>query len=97
MWVVDSHYVTKEEETINKARHEIKIKDGSIYEVDKKEVVSLHGYIVKRTPKILQVTAKPKDNVVEAVEYKDFILGVQFHPEIEKDAKIFKWLVDNAL
>ena len=69
----------------------------SIYEVDKKEVVSLHGYIVKRTPKILQVTAQTKDNVVEAVEYKDFILGVQFHPEIEKDAKIFKWLVDKAL
>lgn len=96
-----SHYVTKEEETINKARHEIKIKDGStlksIYEVDTKEVVSLHGYIVKRTPKILQVTAKTEDNVVEAVEYKDFILGVQFHPEIEKDATIFKWLVDKAL
>ena len=35
--------------------------------------------------------------MVEAVEYKDFILGVQFHPEIEKDAKIFKWLVDKAL
>ena len=69
----------------------------SIYEVDTKEVVSLHGYIVKRTPKILQVTAKAKDNVVEAVEYKDFILGVQFHSEIEKDAKIFKWLVDKAL
>lgn len=96
-----SHYVTKEEETINNARHEIKIKDRStlksIYEVEKKEVVSLHGYIVKRIPKILQVTAQTTDNVVEAIEYKDFILGVQFHPEIEKDAKIFTWLVDKAL
>ena len=29
------------------------------------------------------------DDVIEVVEYKDFILGVQFNPEILQDNKIY--------
>jgi len=92
-----SHYVTKEKESIENARHKIKIKPNTIlYDILKKEeveVVSLHSIVIARTPKNVLVSAVAEDHVIEAVEFENHILGVQFHPEIEEDNKIFEWLV----
>ena len=88
--------VTKNIDTINNAKHKIDIKKNSIlydiYKSDQIDVVSLHSSVVNRTTKDIKISAMCGD-VVEGVEYKDFILGVQFHPEILLDNKIFEWLV----
>jgi len=59
-------------------------------------VVSLHSIVINRVPKNFVVSAVAEDNVIEAVEYEDNILGVQFHPEIEEDSKIFEWLIEKS-
>ena len=98
-----NHTVTKEKESINKARHKIKILKNSflneIYKVEELDVVSLHKYSIKRTSKNTLVSAKSSDGIIEAVEYHEdnqSILGVQFHPEIEEDKSLFVWLVNEA-
>ena len=60
------------------------------------DVVSLHSIVIHRVPENLLVSAKTIDGVIEAVEYQDFILGVQFHPEIIKDNKIFEWFIEEG-
>lgn len=96
-----SHYVTKEQESIDKAKHKIKIEPNSIlyniYKQEELDVVSLHSIVINRTSKNIFVSAYAEDGVIEAVEYEDFILGVQFHPEILEDTKIFEWLVGKSL
>ncbi len=98
-----SHYVTKDLDSIEAAKHSIKIKKNSflyqIYEVQEKDVVSLHSIVVARVPKDILVSAKSFDGVIEAVEYHkndSKILGVQFHPEIEKNQRIFDWLIEHT-
>ena len=84
-------------ESINKAKHIINISEDSllydIYKSNKIEVVSLHSSVVARTSESVKVTGLADDGVVEAIEYGDNILGVQFHPEILDDDRIFEWLV----
>lgn len=95
-----NHTVTKEKESILNAKHKIKIKPNTIlYDIFKEEeqnVVSLHSIVISRVPSNLVVSAVSIDNVIEAVEYNINILGVQFHPEIEEERKIFTWLVNKA-
>ena len=90
-------HVTKDIESINKAKHVINISEDSllydIYKSNKIEVVSLHSSVVARTSESVKVTGLADDGVVEAIEYGDNILGVQFHPEILDDDRIFEWLV----
>ncbi len=94
------HIVTKEKETIDKARHKVKIQKNSllheIFGCEDVDVVSLHGFVIARTPKNVLVSAEAEDKTVEAVEYKEkgaLLLGVQFHPEIEEETPLFDWLV----
>ena len=65
----------------------------NMYKSNKIEVVSLHSSVVARTSESVKVTGLADDGVVEAIEYGDNILGVQFHPEILDDDRIFEWLV----
>lgn len=62
-------------------------------------VVSLHNYVLPNIGSDFVISAT-KDNVIEAIEYNDnkrFVLGVQFHPEIEEDNHLFKRLIDEAI
>jgi putative glutamine amidotransferase len=67
--------------------HDIIIKDGSIlYNIFAKKVIrvnSFHHQAIKDTGSGFFVTAWSRDNIVEAIEKegKNFVLGVQFHPE----------------
>ena len=97
------HVVYKDEVSINNAKHNINIKENSfmydIYKTNKIDVVSLHSSMVNRLPDNIITSAISDDNIIEAIEYHDnnsYILGVQFHPEVVKDHKIFNWLVDMA-
>lgn len=62
-------------------------------------VVSLHNYVLPNIGSDFVISAT-KDNIIEAIEYKDkkkFVLGVQYHPEIEEDNILFKRLIDEAI
>lgn len=79
-------------ENILQSKHLIHIKEDSIlYQIYKKkemEVISMHGYGVYKQPNYFKGISYADDGVLEAIQYKDsdyFIIGVQYHPEIEDD------------
>lgn len=87
--------------------HTVKVEPGSkFYKILGKEEIrvnSFHHQAVKSTSENVVISGKALDNVVEAIELKNypFGLGVQFHPEMlqakEEDMKkIFAALVSAA-
>ena len=87
--------------------HTVKVEPGSkFYKILGKEEIrvnSFHHQAVKSTSENVAISGKALDNVVEAIELKNypFGLGVQFHPEMlqakEEDMKkIFSALVSAA-
>lgn len=84
--------------------HEIEIdKNSKLYEIysrTKIEVNSFHHQGLKKVAKGFKVIAKATDGIVEAIEYEgnNFILGLQFHPEMmfendEEQLKVFKYFI----
>lgn len=85
-------------ENINKSIHKINVNKNSIlyeiYNMDSIDVVSMHGYGVYGTTGLFTPIAYSLDNLVEAIQYKDkFILGLQFHIELEKNNPVIKRLI----
>lgn len=93
---------------IEKAKHEIRLDMNSkLYKIYKKpllRVPSLHNYALKgntlsESP-LFKISAKSFDGTIEAIEgvkQDSFILGVQYHPELEDIHKpLFKKLVKEA-
>ena len=100
---IHSHHILDRNESVERAKHDIEISEDSIlfqiYKTQKRKVVSLHNYCVRRLTKDLVVSAKSSDNVIEAVEYTQNncnIIGVQYHPEIEEDSSIFDYLISSC-
>lgn len=63
-------------------------------------VNSYHHQAIRKLAGDLKATARANDGIIEAVEYKNedqFILGVQFHPEVPEDnpkfQEIYKYFV----
>lgn len=86
-------------------RHFIDIeKNTLLYEIVGKErykVNTHHHQAVNKLGDGLRVSARAEDGVIEAIEHtkKKFCLGVEWHPEHEKnedDSKIIKALVNNS-
>jgi putative glutamine amidotransferase len=76
------------------ARHEIRIAPGSalarILEVGSADVNSFHHQGIAQAAPGQKVAAQTSDGIVEAVEFSplqkgDWILGVQWHPERDRD------------
>ena len=95
--------VTNEIDSIAKSRHPIVIKkDSMLYQIfgsEEMDVASMHKYHIERTSDDVLISARSLDGVIEAIEYKDpsqNILGVQFHPEIEENHKLFEWLISKT-
>lgn len=72
----------------------------SIYRADTIVVNSFHHQAVRKPGPRFRVTAVAADNVVEAIESREYkpIMGVQWHPEWlgDRRRKIFQWLVGQA-
>ena len=84
--------------------HTVKLAAGSIlhsiYRADTIVVNSFHHQAVRKPGPRFRVTAVAADNVVEAIESREYkpIMGVQWHPEWlgDEGRKIFQWLVGQA-
>ena len=92
---------------IEKSKHEVMFDKASrLYDIFGKSVKfpSLHNFVVKdnifNDSKIFKVVGKSSDGTIEAIEglnQDNFVVGVQFHPELEKENKIlFKELVKSS-
>ncbi len=100
----EGHYhfndISKWEEVIKETSHKVSIIEDSllhhIYNTTELNVPSMHNFAIARVPKDVQVIATAEDGTIEAIEYtKDnsFILGVQWHPELLDDSRIFDFLI----
>ena len=63
-------------------------KNSKLYEVFNSDVInvnSVHNYMVTEVGNDFRVSIKSSDDVIEGIEYindDNFVVGVQFHPEI---------------
>jgi len=75
------------------ARHVVSIRQGSLLSgvlaANELEIVSSHHQAVKQPGMHLQITAFAPDGVIEAIELEEarFIVGVQWHPEMDPEAE----------
>lgn len=90
---------------IEKAKHKVFIDESSrLYDIYKTSILnmpSLHKSVVKKElfddSKIFKITGLSDDGVVEVIESLDdwWCIGVQFHPELEKDnLKLFEKFIE---
>lgn len=61
-------------------------KESKLYNIigeEKIRVNSFHHQALKEVPEMFEITARASDNIIEAIELKDYpyCLGVQWHPE----------------
>ncbi len=90
--------------SIPKSKHKVFINESSIlyniYKIKEIEEPSIHNFVIKESGNHFNVTATSKEGYIEALEYKDknkFIIGVQFHPELEDNNDIlFKQLIEES-
>ncbi len=88
----------------NKLTHDIRInKDSILYHILKKDIIkvnSIHKYKVKGVAYPFKISALANDGVIEAVEYtykNNFILGVQWHPELMPSMfNLFKFFINRC-
>lgn len=93
---------------IEKSKHKIMLKENSlIYSIFKQKNIiepSLHNYSVIpnviQNSEIFEIKGMSDDGIIEVLEYKDnsnFVLGVQFHPELENiNKKLFEMFINSA-
>lgn len=82
---------------IKESIHPILIKkDSLLYSIvqrEKMNVTSMHKRGCYETKHLFKVTSYSEDQIIESVEYNGdnhFILGIQFHIELEENNRIFK-------
>ncbi len=84
---------------IDPTKHPIQIQKGTLlhklFQGTTLNVSSMHRYAANNPSSLLSVSAISQDNSIEALEYEDFILGVQFHPEVDHNyMSLFQFLID---
>lgn len=87
---VEHHWdIAMTRHNIDETKHRVNIKEGTrLYSLVKRDFImaaTMHKYRVRYVPECLTISAKAEDGTVEAVEYGDYVLGVQFHPEVERE------------
>jgi len=61
---------------------------------------SMHKMAINRLSSDCIASGKAKDDTIEVIEYTKnnrALLGVQYHPELVNDKKIFDWLIKASL
>ena len=93
---------------IEKSKHNIILdKNSKLYELYNTNTInepSLHGFVVKDNAldnsELFKIAGKSEDGTIEAIEGLDpehFMIGVQFHPELEDyNSHLFRRLVKEA-
>ncbi len=81
--------------SIPRSKHKINInKDSKLYQIYQKEIIeepSIHNFVIKNQGKRFNIAATSEEGYIEALEYKKpnhFIIGVQFHAELENQNDI---------
>ena len=75
------------------------VKNSFIYKVfnnEKRLVNSIHTQSIKKVANNFKVTAKANDGTIEAIEMGN-IIGVQWHPEREKNIEFFKQFIEKYI
>lgn len=90
------HNITRN--NIEPTRHVVSLLQGShisrILQMESLRGSSMHNYAIHCPPRDLKLTGTSLDGSPEAVEYDDYILGVQFHPEVDDSLdKLFQFLL----
>lgn len=98
------HYMDCEKHVI---AHKVKINSGTfLYDIYGNEmyVNSYHHQIVEKLGKDFEVLALSSDDVIEAIKLKnkDFVVGVQWHPEMMLTASdamlpVFKYFIEKSM
>ena len=93
---------------IDQSKHVVFLdKDSRLYDLYKTDIISepsVHGFVLKDSAidgsKLFRVAGKSEDGTIEVIEGLDpnhFMVGVQFHPELEDyNLPLFKKLVKEA-
>lgn len=81
-------------ENLLKSKHPIKIiPNTKLHKCFKsnQDIISLHSYAIYETSNDFKISATAEDNVIEAIEYigNTWIIGIQFHPELELNNPIW--------
>lgn len=73
---------------------------NDIYKSDKLSVLSMHSYKIAKLGDNVMIGATDDNKITESIEYKNkdlFILGVQWHPELEDEHNtLFAKLINEA-
>ena len=68
-------------------KHKVTISEDSVLRkyFPEKEIkgASMHNYRITEPSEELKVAGYSEDGTIEAIEYGDKVLGIQFHPEID--------------
>ena len=95
---VDPFYLSE----VDRSKHTVILEDSKlekIYNKDKLYVPSIHHNAVLDVFQKFKITGRAYDNNIEVIEYKKdiWIVGVQFHPELEEEnIVLFKTFIDEA-
>lgn len=96
---VDGHLHRMIRDKEDECKHRVDLTEGSLIRkligADHLYGASVHKYCVTAPSKYVTVTGYAEDGTIEVIEYKDTILGTQFHPEADdKLSSLFCWLCE---
>lgn len=83
----------------DEAKHEILLSENSSLQKRlSRDVIlgaTMHNYQINLPSPQLRIAGRAKDGTIEAIEYSDTVIGVQFHPEVDNtlDA-LFRFLTE---
>lgn len=90
--------------TLKESKHNISIiHNTKLYDILKKDdisVTSLHSYRIYESGKDFIISATASDGTIEAIESKDnshWMIGLQYHPEIEDDNNIWNEFIKETI
>ena len=80
-------------------KHKISILENSVirkyFPNNEIEGASMHNYRITEPSEELKVVGQSEDGTIEAIEYGEKMLGIQFHPEIDRSFPgVFRFLTE---